>query len=64
MPRHGVEFRLATIVLLLVLGTVVVAALAAGAGAADALALPAAGLLFGGLYLAWEEVGRLRGHQR
>ncbi len=60
MSRHGVDFRLATIVLLLVLGTVVVAALAAGAGAADALVLPAAGLVFGGLYLAWEEVGHLR----
>ena len=58
MPRHGVEFRLATIVLLLVLGMVVVAALAVGAGTADALTLPAAGLLLGGLYLAWEEVAR------
>ena len=58
MPRRGAEFRLAMIVLLLVLGTVVVAGLAAGAGTADALALPAAGLLFGGLYLAWEEVAQ------
>jgi hypothetical protein len=56
MPRHGVDFRLATIVLLLVLGVAVMAALATDWGAADALALPAAGLLFGGLCLAWEEV--------
>ena len=62
MPRPGVEFRLATIVLLLVLGTVVVAVLATD-WAADALALPAAGLLFGGLCLAWEGGQGARGRQ-
>ena len=59
MFRHGVEFRLALIVLLLTTGSV---ALAAGA-AQDALTLPAAGLLFGGLYLAWEEVEHFRSGQ-
>ncbi len=64
MPRRGVDFRLATIVLLLVLGIAVVAALAAHWGTADALALPAAGLLFGGLCLAWEEVQDSGSRQR
>ncbi len=64
MPRHGLEFRLATIVLLLVLGVAVVAALATDWGTADALALPGAGLLFGGLCLAWEEAQDIRDRQR
>ena len=63
MSRHGVDFRLATIVLLLLGGAVAVAALAAEVGPGS-LALPAAGLLFGGLCLAWEEVQDTRGRQR
>ena len=63
MSRHGVDFRLATIVLLLLGGAVAVAALAAEVGPAS-LALPAAGLLFGGLCLAWEEVQGSGSRQR
>ena len=64
MSRPGLDFRLATIVLLLTLGAVVLAALVAGLGPAESATLPAAGLLLGGLYLAWEEVGQLQGRRR
>jgi hypothetical protein len=63
MSRQGLDCRLATIVLLLTLGAVVIAVVIADVGPGS-LALPAAGLLFGGLCLAWEEVGQLRGRQR
>jgi hypothetical protein len=63
MSRHGVDFRLATIVLLLLGGAVAVAALAAEVGPGS-LALPAAGLLFGGLCLAWEEAQGIKDRHR
>ena len=63
MSHHGLDFRLATIVLLLLGGAVAVAMLAADVGPGT-LALPAAGLLFGGLCLAWEEVQGGRDRQR
>ena len=63
MSRYGVDFRLATIVLLLLGGAVAVAALAADVGPGT-LALPAAGLLLGGLCLAWEEAQGSGSRQR
>ena len=59
MFRHGIEFRLALIILLLTIGSV---ALATGVDQ-GALTLPAGGLLLGGLYLAWEELEHFRSRQ-
>ena len=64
MSRHRVEGRLALTVGLLLSGLTALAArgpwsgLSGGAGA-----LPAAGLVGGGLYLAWEELAEFRSRQ-
>ena len=65
MSRHGVEGRLVLIVGLLLSGLVALAALGPGGDSRGGeLTLPAAGLAFGGLYLAWEELARYRDRRR
>ena len=61
MSRHRVEGRLVLIVGLLLSGLVALAALGpVGISPPGEFALPAAGLVFGGLYLAWEELTQYR----